>query len=194
MAIAPTADRRTSQTPPMVSVRYLFDEHLPRTLVQALDQHGCDCRHVCDVGLRKTPDAKIFDFALENGAMVVTRDWRDFTAIAHGRWKAQLPIPLVVLAYNYPVAVDAGALRQFNELFTEIAQAAARLTRGSTPYAVLDPSIPKMTLHRTADLVYKTHGFGKRQRREVVAHGDPFAKFPLVVGALHQRRPRAATR
>jgi predicted nuclease of predicted toxin-antitoxin system len=60
-----------------VSIRLLLDENIAPKLVGALDDLYPGSQHVTDVGLTAATDLRIWDFAKENGYIVVTKD-KDF--------------------------------------------------------------------------------------------------------------------
>jgi predicted nuclease of predicted toxin-antitoxin system len=54
--------------------RFLIDEDLPRSLALHLRERGIQAEDVRDVGLRGAPDAEVFRFAVDNGAVLLTAD------------------------------------------------------------------------------------------------------------------------
>jgi predicted nuclease of predicted toxin-antitoxin system len=55
-------------------VKFLVDEDLPRSLVPALRAAGFQAEDVRDIGLKATPDAKIFQHAVAAGMTLLTED------------------------------------------------------------------------------------------------------------------------
>lgn len=55
-------------------MRFLVDAQLPPALARFLASEGYDAEHVFDVGFLTASDGKIWTYALENGAIIVTKD------------------------------------------------------------------------------------------------------------------------
>jgi predicted nuclease of predicted toxin-antitoxin system len=55
-------------------MRFLVDAQLPPALARLLASHGHEAEHVEDIGLREADDSPIWRYALENGAILVTKD------------------------------------------------------------------------------------------------------------------------
>ncbi len=60
-----------------MSVRLLFDENIAPSLVEALDDLYPGSRHVEQAGLTSASDFQIWEFAKDNGFIIVTKD-KDF--------------------------------------------------------------------------------------------------------------------
>ena len=58
---------------------FLIDAQLPPALVRWLHEAGHEATHVEDIGLREAEDNAIWTYALESGAVIVTKD-EDFAA------------------------------------------------------------------------------------------------------------------
>ncbi len=72
-------------------MRFLVDTQLPKALALWLSERGHQTEHVLDVGLGQSKDTPVWRYALQNGAVVVTKD-EDFTEwVRRGR-----PGPAVV--------------------------------------------------------------------------------------------------
>jgi predicted nuclease of predicted toxin-antitoxin system len=54
--------------------RFLVDDNLPRTLVQALKVFGWQAEHTQEVGLRGRPDSEVFAYAQQHDAAIITQD------------------------------------------------------------------------------------------------------------------------
>jgi predicted nuclease of predicted toxin-antitoxin system len=54
--------------------RFLVDAQLPPALARKLTAAGHETVHVLDVGLLDADDSKIWDYALANGAVIITKD------------------------------------------------------------------------------------------------------------------------
>lgn len=55
-------------------MRFLVDAQLPPALARWLAGSGYPAEHVADRGLLQADDRRIWDFALETGAVIVTKD------------------------------------------------------------------------------------------------------------------------
>ena len=55
-------------------MRFLVDAQLPPALARMLASHGYFAEHVGDVGLLEANDSQIWCYALENQAILVTKD------------------------------------------------------------------------------------------------------------------------
>jgi predicted nuclease of predicted toxin-antitoxin system len=60
-------------------VKLLVDAQLPPVLAQVIGQLGHDVQHVRDVGLRDATDRLVWDYAVSEGAAILTKD-EDFAA------------------------------------------------------------------------------------------------------------------
>lgn len=55
-------------------MKLLFDQNLSHRLVQALQKEYPDCRHVREVGLQEATDAVVWQYAAQQGFVIVTKD------------------------------------------------------------------------------------------------------------------------
>jgi len=55
-------------------MRFLVDAQLPPALAGLLRDHGHEAEHVSEIGLGDASDSRIWENALENGAVIVTKD------------------------------------------------------------------------------------------------------------------------
>jgi len=55
-------------------VNILIDAQLPPSLARLLVAAGHQARHVREVGLRDAPDPAIWDYAVREGAVILTKD------------------------------------------------------------------------------------------------------------------------
>lgn len=63
-------------------MRFLVDNQLPRSLVEFLLRRGHDALHVASVGLQDAPDAPVWEWALREDRVVVSKD-EDFFFLAN---------------------------------------------------------------------------------------------------------------
>jgi predicted nuclease of predicted toxin-antitoxin system len=55
-------------------VRFLVDAQLPPALARILTERGHDAAHVTDISPAETPDLELWQWAIDNGAVLVTKD------------------------------------------------------------------------------------------------------------------------
>jgi len=55
-------------------MRFVIDAQLPPALARLLTSHGHQAEHVADIGLRDAEDSPIWLHAVEQGAVLVTKD------------------------------------------------------------------------------------------------------------------------
>ena len=98
-------------------MRFLIDAQLPPALARYLEALSHEASHVVDVGLEGARDEQIWDFAVANSAIIVTKDG-DFAAMRTLReagpavvWirlgNTTIPILFESLARVWPVVIAA---------------------------------------------------------------------------------------
>ena len=55
-------------------MRFLIDAQLPPALARALSETGHDAEHVLDIDLHESDDSTIWQYAVEEGAVIITKD------------------------------------------------------------------------------------------------------------------------
>ena len=60
-------------------MKFLIDAQLPPALAKSLEEAGCEAEHVMDIGLNTSEDTPIWDYAISNGTVIVTKD-EDFAS------------------------------------------------------------------------------------------------------------------
>ena len=55
-------------------MRFVVDAQLPPALARQIQAHGHDAKHVSDIGLLDASDSTIWSYALQNEAIIVTKD------------------------------------------------------------------------------------------------------------------------
>ena len=55
-------------------MKYLIDNQLPPALATHLAGHGLQATHVADVGLAQATDRELWQYALANGCVIVSKD------------------------------------------------------------------------------------------------------------------------
>ncbi len=63
---------------------FLVDNQLPRALVHFFNLKGVHCKHVLDIGMSDASDMTIWEYASQNGCIVVSKD-EDFLYLAKAR-------------------------------------------------------------------------------------------------------------
>jgi predicted nuclease of predicted toxin-antitoxin system len=63
-------------------MRFLVDAQLPPALARFLSSAGHQAEHVYDIGMCAASDKMIWDYALQNGAVIITKD-EDFVMLAN---------------------------------------------------------------------------------------------------------------
>lgn len=61
-------------------MRFLVDAQLPPALARFLGDAGHQAEHVYDIGMSAASDRIIWDYALQNGAVLITKD-EDFVSL-----------------------------------------------------------------------------------------------------------------
>ena len=72
-------------------MKFLVDAQLPPAFARWICEQGHEAQHVEDVGLRNAEDGPIWDYALNKGAIILTKD-EDFAA----RSARELNCPIIV--------------------------------------------------------------------------------------------------
>jgi len=70
-------------------MRFLADTNLPKALCRWLRERGHDCVHVLDVSLAQARDRRIWDYALAEDRIVISKD-ADFAALAARSGRGQV--------------------------------------------------------------------------------------------------------
>jgi predicted nuclease of predicted toxin-antitoxin system len=55
-------------------MRFIVDAQLPHALARLLTSHGHHAEHVADIGLRDAEDSPIWSYALQQDAVIITKD------------------------------------------------------------------------------------------------------------------------
>jgi predicted nuclease of predicted toxin-antitoxin system len=78
-------------------VRFLVDAQLPPALARALAGQGHQAEHLEDIGLRHAEDQAVWDYAVRNEAVLLTKD-DDF--VDHYRRRSGGPVVVWLLIGN----------------------------------------------------------------------------------------------
>ncbi|CAM3261722.1 DUF5615 domain-containing protein [Nocardioides dubius] len=68
-------------------MRFLVDAQLPLALARLLEEHGHQAEHVTDIGPGDAPDRELWRYALDNDAVIITKD-EDFSLMLAVRSEA----------------------------------------------------------------------------------------------------------
>ena len=66
--------RRDRSPDPHCAVRFLIDAQLPPALGRLIADHGYTAEHVSEICMLGADDSPIWDYALQHGAVIVTKD------------------------------------------------------------------------------------------------------------------------
>ena len=111
-------------------MRLLLDENVDRRVAAALVARGLDVVHALDAGLAEAPDVAVFDWAIAQGRVVVTRDYADFSRLAEVAQRQGRSFPGVLLLSRALRPGDVGASAAGIERFVRGASALAPGTVG----------------------------------------------------------------
>lgn len=104
----PEACAQAARATRRVTVRFVTDEHIARTLIVGLRREfeEIDIVRVQDVGSRTMDDPTILAWAAEQGRVLITHDSRTMPDFAHHRVAELSPMPAVlVVPTTMPIGV-----------------------------------------------------------------------------------------
>ena len=104
-------------------LKLLIDMNLSSKLADRLREAGYDCHHWKEIGASNAPDTELFDWAKQNGAVVITRDL-GFSAILAA---TQFDAPSVVQVR----CEDSHSVPVFPIIFQALQQSEERLRQGA---------------------------------------------------------------
>lgn len=93
----------------MAAPGLLFDEHVNVTACRQPQADGIDVVHALEVGLGSTPDPHILRWAIEQGRIVVTRNYQDFAPLVQNLAGRGVPFPGVLFLSTAVRQNDVGA-------------------------------------------------------------------------------------
>jgi predicted nuclease of predicted toxin-antitoxin system len=88
--------------------RFVFDQHVNARAVKQLQARGLDVVHVAEVGLSEAVDPEIFAWSIDQGRIVVTRNYQDFAPLASTFAEKGLAFPGVMFFATSVPQADAG--------------------------------------------------------------------------------------
>ncbi|MDQ3697340.1 MAG: DUF5615 family PIN-like protein [Gemmatimonadota bacterium] len=107
----------------MPTLRFLFDQHVSAPALRQLREDGVDIVHVAEAGLSEADDPDILAWAVKDGRIVVTRNYRDFAPLVEAYGKQGLAFPGVLFFASSVRQSDVGhhvrALREWIRSATE---------------------------------------------------------------------------
>jgi len=98
-------------------LRILLDENMDRRVAAALANRGIDAVHVLDIGLASASDVAVFDWAIGQDRVIVTRDYPDFSHLASVAQRLGRSFPGVLLVSRALRPGNAGAIAAGVERF-----------------------------------------------------------------------------
>lgn len=110
-------------------MRILLDENMDRRVAAALANRGIDAVHVLDIGLAAASDVAVFDWAIGQDRVIVTRDYPDFSHLASVAQRVGRSFPGVLLVSRALRPGNVGGIAAGVERF-------ARGSRALTPGTV----------------------------------------------------------
>jgi predicted nuclease of predicted toxin-antitoxin system len=91
-----------------MAFRFVFDQHVNARALKQLQAQGVDVVHVAEVGLSEADDAEILAWSIDQGRIVITRNYQDYAPLASIYAERGLAFPgILFLATSVPQA-DAG--------------------------------------------------------------------------------------
>ncbi|HET8656447.1 MAG TPA: DUF5615 family PIN-like protein [Longimicrobiaceae bacterium] len=79
-----------------MELRFVFDQHVSGPALRQLRERGIDVVHVAEVGLASATDPEIFRWAVHEGRIVVTRNYRDFAPLVDAYARQGIDFPGVL--------------------------------------------------------------------------------------------------
>ena len=88
--------------------RFVFDKHVNARALKQLQAQGIDAVHVAEVGLSEADDAAIFAWAVDEGRIIVTRNYQDFAPLVSAYAEKGRSFPGVLFIATSVPQADAG--------------------------------------------------------------------------------------
>lgn len=89
-------------------LRFVFDQHVNARALKQLQVRGVDAVHVAEVGLSEADDAEIFAWSIDQGRIIVTRNYQDFAPLASTYAEKGVAFPGVLFIATSVPQADAG--------------------------------------------------------------------------------------
>lgn len=96
-------------------MKLLVDNQLPSALARFLSANGFECQHVIDIGFEIASDQTIWEYAMKEGLVIVTKD-EDFAQLAD----RQTSIPPQVLWVRLGNCRKTALLKAFADVLPQI--------------------------------------------------------------------------
>ncbi len=91
-----------------MSLSLIFDQHVNARALKQLRSQGIDVVHVAEVGLSEADDTRIFAWAMDEGRIIVTRNYQDFAPLVSAYIEKGLSFPGVLFIATSVPHADAG--------------------------------------------------------------------------------------
>lgn len=88
--------------------RFVFDQHVNARALKQLQAQGVDVVHVAEVGLSEADDPEIFAWAIDQGRIIITRNYQDFAPLVNAYAAKGLSFPGVLFIATSVSQADAG--------------------------------------------------------------------------------------
>jgi predicted nuclease of predicted toxin-antitoxin system len=91
-----------------VPFRFIFDQHVNARALKQLRAQGVDVLHAAEVGLSEADDPELFARAVDEGRIVVTRNYQDFAPLVSAYAEKGLSFPGVLFIATSVPQADVG--------------------------------------------------------------------------------------
>lgn len=91
-----------------MAFRFVFDQHVNARALKQLQARGLDVVHVAEVGLSEADDPEIFAWSIDQGRIIVTRNYQDFAPLVSAYAEDARAFPGVLFIATSVPHADAG--------------------------------------------------------------------------------------
>ena len=89
-------------------MRFLCDENIGVPVYNGLEKVGLDIRHILLLGFGGNDDSQVFQSAIDEGRILITRNYQDFAPLVERYNVAQSPFPGVLFVSTSIQQADVG--------------------------------------------------------------------------------------
>lgn len=89
-------------------MRFVFDQHVNARALKQLQAQGVDVLHAAEVGLSEADDPELFAWAVDQGRIIVTRNYQDFAPLVSAHAEKGLSFPGVLFIATSVPQADVG--------------------------------------------------------------------------------------
>lgn len=89
-------------------MRFVFDQHVNARALKQLQAQGVDVLHAAEVGLSEADDPELFAWAVDQGRIIVTRNYQDFAPLVNAHAEKGLSFPGVLFIATSVPQADVG--------------------------------------------------------------------------------------